>query len=85
MVTHIAYCKTCEREVELKRKNFDHMYHEIICFMVLTGIGFIIYLILRFLKNKNTCPNCESEFDLTNLSIKLGNTINSSLKTNRIA
>jgi len=53
--------------------------------MVLTGIGFIIYLILRFLKNKNTCPNCESEFDLTNLSIKLGNTINSSLKTNRIA
>jgi hypothetical protein len=63
---HYVYCETCERDVFLQRKNFDHMYHEvlIIFFIITLSIG---YWILRFRKKKNTCPNCESEFDLNNL------------------
>lgn len=55
--------------VTLRRKNFDHVYHEILCFLVILtlGMGFIIYLILRYSKKPNTCPNCESVFDLDNL------------------
>ena len=66
MDVNYVYCPTCEKSVKLKRKNFDHMYHEILCFLVLTGIGIIIYLILKYIKKKNTCPNCESVFDLNN-------------------
>lgn len=33
----------------------------------MTGVGILIYLILRYSKQPNTCPNCESEFDLKNL------------------
>ena len=66
---HKVYCPTCEEIVTLRRKNFDHVYHEVLCFMVILtlGLGFIIYLILKYSKKPNTCPNCESVFDLNNL------------------
>jgi hypothetical protein len=66
---HKVYCPTCEQVVELRRKNFDHQYHEILCFMIVLtlGLGFFIYYILKYSKKPNTCPNCESEFDLNNL------------------
>lgn len=65
----MVYCPTCERVVELQRKDFDHKYHEILFFMVVLtlGLGFFVYLILKYLKKKNTCPHCETEFDLNNL------------------
>lgn len=68
----VVYCPTCEREVILRRKNFDHIYHEILCFMILftAGIGIIIYFILLFSKRKDRCPNCETQFDLKNLPKK---------------
>ena len=66
---HTVYCPTCEKEVVLRRKNFDHAYHEILCFMVILtlGLGFILYYILKYSKKPNTCPNCESVFDLDKL------------------
>ncbi|MFW9998943.1 MAG: LITAF-like zinc ribbon domain-containing protein [Candidatus Hodarchaeota archaeon] len=66
---HRVYCPTCERVVELRRKNFAHQYHEILCFTVILtlGLGLIIYFILKYSKKPNTCPNCESIFDLKNL------------------
>lgn len=66
---HKVYCPTCEQIVELRRKNFDHQYHEILCFTVILtlGLGFFIYLILKYSKKPNTCPNCESVFDLKNI------------------
>ena len=69
---HTVYCPTCEREVVLRRKNFDHVYHEVLCFMVFLtlGLGFIIYFILKYSKKPNTCPNCESVFDLKSLPSK---------------
>jgi putative Mn2+ efflux pump MntP len=66
MVKRIIYCETCEREVELRRKNFDQKYHEILCFLIILTLG-IGYLILKFAKKKNTCPHCETTFDLKNL------------------
>ncbi|TES93775.1 MAG: hypothetical protein E3J90_13915 [Promethearchaeota archaeon] len=65
-----VYCPTCEQNVILRRKNFDHIYHEILCFSVIltAGLGFILYLILKYSKPKNRCPNCETQFDLNNLS-----------------
>ena len=65
-MTKKVYCETCERVVVLRRKNFDHMYHEVLCFLTIATLG-IGYLILRFMKKKNTCPHCETEFDLDNL------------------
>ncbi|MFX1456312.1 MAG: LITAF-like zinc ribbon domain-containing protein [Promethearchaeota archaeon] len=64
-----VFCPTCEREVILRRKNFEHQYHELLCFMVILtmGLGFIIYYLLKISKKPNTCPNCETEFDLKNL------------------
>lgn len=61
-----AYCETCGEVVELRRKNFDHRYHEIVCILTIftAGLG---YLILKLFKKKNSCPNCETEFDLDNL------------------
>ncbi len=72
---HKVYCPTCEKIVTLRRKNFDHAYHEILCFMVILtfGLGFLIYYILKYSKKPNTCPNCESEFDLNNLSTNIMN------------
>jgi hypothetical protein len=32
------------------------------------GVGFFIYLILKYSKKKDRCPNCETQFDLQNLS-----------------
>lgn len=63
------FCPTCEREIELRRKNFDHIYHEVLCFMVLLtcGIGFFVYLLLKYSKKKDRCPTCETKFDLHNL------------------
>ena len=65
-----VYCPTCEQKVELRRKNFEHIYHEILCFSVIltAGLGFILYLILKYSKTKDRCPNCEAQFDLNNLS-----------------
>jgi len=70
-----VYCPTCEKIVVLRRKNFDHVYHEVLCFMVILtlGLGFLIYYILKYAKKPNTCPNCESIFDLNNLSTKMIN------------
>lgn len=68
-----VYCKTCEREVTLTRKNFEHIYHEVLCFMVILtlGLGFIIYYVLKYSKKPNTCPNCESVFDLKKIESNL--------------
>ncbi|MHA1460070.1 MAG: LITAF-like zinc ribbon domain-containing protein [Promethearchaeota archaeon] len=64
-----VYCPTCEQKVILRRKNFEHMYHEILCFLVImtVGLGFFVYLILKYSKKKDRCPNCEAQFDLQNL------------------
>jgi len=43
------------------------MYHELLCIMVLTVVLIPLYFILRLSKKKNSCPNCETEFDLENL------------------
>ncbi|MBD3212531.1 MAG: hypothetical protein GF311_07980 [Candidatus Lokiarchaeota archaeon] len=61
-----VYCPTCERMVLPRRKNFDHKYHELIFFFVcLTfGLGYIIYLILKYKKKKDTCPYCERKLNL---------------------
>jgi len=65
----VVYCPVCEREVVLTRKNFDHIYHEILCFMVILtcGLGFFVYLALKYSKKKDRCPNCETQFDLKSL------------------
>ncbi len=67
-----VYCPTCEREVNLRRKNFDPVYHEVLCFMVILtlGLGFLVFFILKYSKKPNTCPNCESVFDLKKISPK---------------
>ncbi|MBY9020714.1 MAG: hypothetical protein KGD67_06640 [Candidatus Lokiarchaeota archaeon] len=67
-----VFCSTCEQNVILGRKNFAHIYHEILCFSVILtmGLGFILYLILKYSKAKDTCPNCEAQFDLNNLTEK---------------
>ncbi|NVM43509.1 MAG: LITAF-like zinc ribbon domain-containing protein [Candidatus Lokiarchaeota archaeon] len=69
---HTVFCPTCEAEVILRRKNFEHRYHELLCFAVIltAGIGFFLYLILKYSKPENTCPNCEREFDIQNLPDK---------------
>lgn len=67
LVKRIVYCETCERFVELKRKSFDHTYHELFCIMFLTVVLIPLYFILKYSKKKNTCPHCETGFDLNNL------------------
>lgn len=69
---HTVYCPTCEKVVELRRKNFDHRYHEILCFSVMLtlGLGFLIYIALKYSKKPNTCPNCESVFELNKVPSK---------------
>jgi hypothetical protein len=64
-----VYCPTCEEEVVLRRKNFEHVYHEVLCFLVImtVGVGFFIYLIIKYSKKKDRCPNCETQFDLQKL------------------
>ncbi|NVM18193.1 MAG: LITAF-like zinc ribbon domain-containing protein [Candidatus Lokiarchaeota archaeon] len=64
-----VFCPTCEQEVILGRKNFEHIYHEVLCFLVImtVGLGFFLYLILKYSKKKDRCPNCETQFDLQNL------------------
>ncbi|MFX0010061.1 MAG: LITAF-like zinc ribbon domain-containing protein [Candidatus Hermodarchaeota archaeon] len=64
-----VYCPTCEQEVVLRRKNFDHIYHEVLCFLVIltAGIGFFVYLILKYSKKKDRCPNCDTQFNLQSL------------------
>jgi len=66
MVKHLVYCETCEKNVFLRRKQFEHKYHEILCILILMTFG-IGYLILKYRKKKNTCPNCQASFDLENL------------------
>ncbi|MFO8017134.1 MAG: hypothetical protein R6U96_00720 [Promethearchaeia archaeon] len=68
MAGKIVYCDVCEDYVRLTRKKFDHIYHEVLVFLILTGIGAIVYLILKYSRSKNTCPNCEKEFNLDSLS-----------------
>lgn len=74
--SHVVYCPTCEEDVELRRKNFEHIYHEVLCFLVTltAGLGFFVYLIIKYSKTKNRCPNCETQFDLDNLPNVLENT-----------
>lgn len=64
------YCPTCERMVIPRRKNFDHKYHELIFFFIcLTmGLGYFIYLAIKYTKKKDTCPYCERTFDMDNPS-----------------
>lgn len=68
-----VFCPVCETTVVLRRKNFQHIYHEILCFLVILtmGLGFFVYLILKYSKKPNTCPNCESVFNLENLPEKV--------------
>jgi len=68
-----TFCPTCEREVVLGRKSFEHQYHELLMFLVIltVGLGFLIYFILKYSKKPNTCPNCESVFDLKTLTPKI--------------
>lgn len=62
----MVYCHICDRNVEPTRKQIDQKYHEIwFFFVILTfGIGYIVYLIMKYRKKKNTCPYCEDKFDL---------------------
>ena len=61
-----VYCETCEANVSLRRKQFEHKYHEILCLLTIVTLG-LAYIILSLLKKRNTCPNCQSTFDLKNL------------------
>jgi len=67
-----VYCPVCQRKVVLRRKNFDHVYHEVLCFMVLLtcGLGFFIYLALKYSKKKDRCPSCETKFNLETIKPK---------------
>lgn len=69
MEKKVVYCDVCEQEIVLSRKSFNHKYHEILFFMIVLtlGLGYFVYLILKYRKKKDTCPNCESKFDLTTL------------------
>lgn len=60
----LVYCNICENYVRLARKKFDHIYHEILVILILTGIGAILYLILKYIRPKNRCPHCERTFDV---------------------
>ncbi len=66
MVKRIVYCETCERNIVLRRKQFEHVYHEVLCLLTLMSFG-LAYVILKLLKKKDSCPNCQSKFDLDNL------------------
>ncbi|MFX1337685.1 MAG: hypothetical protein ACFFDK_03665 [Promethearchaeota archaeon] len=65
----MIYCETCEREVELRRKDIAQKYNEIVCFLTLFTLG-IGYIILKYTRKKDTCPYCERKFDLKNLPVK---------------
>lgn len=67
MTRRTVYCSTCEREVVLRKKNFDHKYHELVMIFTICTIG-LGYLLLRAFKKRNRCPHCETEFDIKNLS-----------------
>ncbi|MBN1214107.1 MAG: hypothetical protein JXA99_01570 [Candidatus Lokiarchaeota archaeon] len=64
-----VFCNTCERYVELKRKQIDQKYHELWFFFVFLtfGFGYLIFLIVKYRKRKNSCPYCEDIFDLNNI------------------
>lgn len=66
MVKQLVYCETCEENVVLRRKQFEHKYHEILCILIIMTLG-IGYVILKYRKKKNSCPNCQTRFDLNNL------------------
>jgi hypothetical protein len=66
MVKRIVYCETCERNIVLRRKQFEHVYHEVLCLLTFMSFG-LAYVILKYMKKKDTCPNCQSKFDLKNL------------------
>ena len=69
MEKKLVYCPICEAWVKPARKTFDHVYHELLCFMIVLtmGIGFFVYLILKYRKKRNRCPNCETILDLTQI------------------
>ncbi|TFF88803.1 MAG: hypothetical protein EU550_00595 [Promethearchaeota archaeon] len=73
-----AYCPTCERTVQLHRKNIQHKYHEILFFMIVLtcGLGFFLYLALRFRMPKKFCPHCERDLSDLAQSEKKENVIN---------
>jgi hypothetical protein len=62
-MTEKVYCDVCDEYVEPTRLNFEHKYHELLFFMVVLtcGVGFIIYLILKYRKKPHYCPNCEKK------------------------
>ncbi|MFX1236819.1 MAG: hypothetical protein ACFFAS_08180 [Promethearchaeota archaeon] len=62
------YCDVCDQNVSLRRKQFEHKYHEILCLTMIVTFG-MSYLILRYIKRKDTCPNCQTRFDLDNLPV----------------
>lgn len=66
MVKNLVYCETCEANVILRRRQFEHKYHEILCILIILTLG-LGYLILKLRKKKNSCPNCQKSFDLNNL------------------
>ncbi|MFX1273979.1 MAG: hypothetical protein ACFFBP_02250 [Promethearchaeota archaeon] len=68
MVKRIVYCETCEANVILRRKQFEHKYHEILCILITFTFG-LGYILLKLSKKKNSCPNCQSFFDLDNLPL----------------
>ncbi len=61
-----VFCHICERYVEPKRKQIDQKYHEIWFFIVILtfGFGYLVYLIRKYIKKKNSCPFCEDKLDL---------------------
>lgn len=63
----IVFCETCGKHVILRRKPFEHKYHELLCILIITGVGFLMYLILKYSKKKDRCPNCETKFDIGNI------------------
>ncbi len=66
MVKNLVYCDTCEANVILRRRQFQHKYHELLCILILITFG-LGYIVLKFSKKKNCCPNCQESFDLKNL------------------
>ncbi len=62
------YCPVCDQEVTLRRKQFEHKYHEILCLTMIVTFG-MSYVILKYIKKKDTCPNCQTRYDLKSLPL----------------
>ncbi|MFX0011254.1 MAG: LITAF-like zinc ribbon domain-containing protein [Candidatus Hermodarchaeota archaeon] len=69
LVKREVFCPVCEKTVILRRKNIDRLYHEVLCFSIFltAGLAIFAYLIIKYCRKRNRCPNCETKFDLNNL------------------